>query len=140
MAANAASLRSGVLGGYRRLLRLRKKVFHGDVVALVESKKELRTQIEINRDVRDSREICKWYIIMSLIAAHYYLIYVLRIDHFRTESNCGPDWSSNGHGVSSTCSGADPWHGRRGGNAGSKHRAGQAERQRELRYGTHLHI
>lgn len=80
MAASAASLRSGVLGGYRRLLRLRKKVFHGDVVALVESKKELRTQIEINRDVRDSREICKWYIIMSLVAEHSYLIYVLRID------------------------------------------------------------
>lgn len=56
-AASAASLRAGVLGGYRRLLRLRHKVFPGDELALRESKKKLRMEIEAQRHVKDPSEI-----------------------------------------------------------------------------------
>lgn len=55
MATSAA--RSSVLGGYRRLLRLRKRVFVGDQYAIDQARVQLRLEFLKHKDVRDTQEL-----------------------------------------------------------------------------------
>lgn len=48
-AATSTSLRSSVLGGYRRLLRLRYQVFVGDQYAIDQARVQLRAEFLKNR-------------------------------------------------------------------------------------------
>ncbi|GMH88565.1 hypothetical protein TrST_g11197 [Triparma strigata] len=51
------SLRPSVLSGYRRLLRARLLPFSSDPHALSESRRELKTQFLLNKDITDSSQI-----------------------------------------------------------------------------------
>ncbi|EKU22921.1 hypothetical protein NGA_0427300 [Nannochloropsis gaditana CCMP526] len=57
-AAKASTgLKSSVLGGYRRLLRLRLRVFQGDQYAMDQARLQLRTEFNKHRHVQDHREL-----------------------------------------------------------------------------------
>jgi len=48
-AATSAFMKARVLSGYRRLFRARKGLFHGDNLAMIESRKAIRSEFEKNR-------------------------------------------------------------------------------------------
>lgn len=52
-----ASLRSQVLGGYKRLLRARMVAFKDDVLMLEKSREQLRLETDKNRAVTDPKQI-----------------------------------------------------------------------------------
>jgi hypothetical protein len=53
----ATHLRSAVLGGYRRLMRLRLQVFAGDDFAISEARKTLRVEFSKNKSESDPEKI-----------------------------------------------------------------------------------
>jgi len=59
MASNAVALRRQVLGGYRRLMKLRKQVFAGDQFAIAASRAQLRQEFLKNKELKDLGEIGK---------------------------------------------------------------------------------
>ena len=59
MASKAAKLRLEVLGGYRRLMKLRKQVFAGDQFAIGASRVQLREEFLKNKEVKDLQQIGK---------------------------------------------------------------------------------
>ncbi len=52
-----SALRAQVFGGFRRLMRLRHKVFAGDTYAIDQARLELRKQFFLHKDVTDPLEI-----------------------------------------------------------------------------------
>lgn len=57
IAAASNPLRVSVLGGYRRLMRLRKRVFAGDQFAIDQARIQLRMEFMKHKGVTDRREL-----------------------------------------------------------------------------------
>ena len=55
-----ASLRREVLGGYRRLMRVRLVVFKDDTAMVEAAKTQLRIEFTKNKDVTDPSKIGQW--------------------------------------------------------------------------------
>jgi complex III assembly factor LYRM7 len=51
------SVRTQVLGGYRRLLRASRQAFRGDVYAMQQARGALRENFLANRDVQDEQQL-----------------------------------------------------------------------------------
>lgn len=71
-----ASLRREVLGGYRRLMRVRQIAFKDDAAVLEAAKSQLRIEFTKNKDVTDPSKIGQWSVSFTISSrlAHTYLL------------------------------------------------------------------
>jgi hypothetical protein len=59
VSSGSLTLRRAVLGGYKRLMRAREVVFKEDARALLQSRVQLRTEFDKNRNLTEESEIEK---------------------------------------------------------------------------------